>query len=112
MQDVQTAEELLRGITYFLESEIVPLLGEPLRFHTRVTANLLKIIERELELEEAHLNLEVQGLRKLLPSSSSLKKTTINLREEVRELNEALCLRIRQGEADHSPWGKEVLIRL
>ncbi len=109
MQDRPNHQELLRGITSFLESEIVPVLEEPLRFHTRVAANLLKIIERELDLEEVHLNLEAQGLGKLLSSSSPLKKTNINLREEVRELNQALCLRIRQGEADHSPWGKEVL---
>jgi len=112
MQDRPNREELLRGITYFLESEIVPVLEEPLRFHTRVAANLLKIIERELEQEEDHLRMEAQGLKKLLSCSPSEKKTSPDLKQEVRELNQALGLRIRQGEADDTPWGKEVLIHL
>jgi hypothetical protein len=63
-------------------------------------------------LEDEHLQLEAQGLRKLLSSSSSEKRTALHVREEIRALNEALGRRIRQGEADHSHWGKEVLIHL
>lgn len=112
MQDRPSREELLRGIYHFLESELVPVLEEPLRFHTRVAANLLKIIEREIEREEDHLMMEAQGLRKLLSCSPSEEKTAPALKQEVRKLNEALGLRIRHGEADKTLWGKEVLAHL
>jgi len=47
MQDRPSREELLQGIVRFLESDLVPVLEEPLRFHTRVAANLLRIVARE-----------------------------------------------------------------
>jgi hypothetical protein len=110
MQDRPSRQEFLRGITRFLESEVVPVLAEPLRFHTRVAANLLKIIERELDLEQGHLQNEVEGLRALLSRSSP--DPGIDLKQEIRDLNEELCYRIRQGQADQSSWGKEVLHHL
>ena len=112
MQDRPNRAELLKGITHFLESEIVPILSEPFRFHTRVAANLLKIIERELGQEEDYLRMEAQGLRKLLSGSPSEKKNFLNLEQEVRELNQALCLRIRRGETEDTLWRKEVLMFL
>lgn len=112
MQDRPTREELLRGITRFLESELVPILKEPLRFHTRVAANLLKIIERELELEEAHLLLEAQSLRQLMSAPPSGVKNALALKQEIRDLNRALCLQIRSGGADQDPRRQEVLAHL
>jgi hypothetical protein len=112
MQDRPTREELLRGITRFLESELVPILKEPLRFHTRVAANLLKIIERELEMEEDHLLLEAQSLRQLMSSPTSRVKNTLALKQEIRDLNRALCLHIRSGRADQDPRRQEVLAHL
>ncbi|MBI5583142.1 MAG: hypothetical protein HY892_04910, partial [Deltaproteobacteria bacterium] len=46
MQDRPSRGELLKGVVRFLESDLVPVLEEPLRFHTRVAANLLRSIER------------------------------------------------------------------
>jgi len=62
MQDRPSTKEFIRGIYNFLESDVVPALQEPLRFHTRVAANLLKIIEREFYLEADHLSSEIKGL--------------------------------------------------
>jgi hypothetical protein len=109
MQDRPSRGELLKGIVRFLESDLVPVLEEPLRFHTRVAANLLRIIERETVLEEKQLNREAEGLRRLLgqpepPGEVSLEQ----LREEVERLNRELCRRIREGQADAGPWNREV----
>lgn len=109
MQDRPSREELLKAITHFLEAELVPILAEPLRFHTRVAANLLKIIEREIAQEEDHLLLEAQGLRKLMSCPSSGAKNIFALKQEIRDLNQALCLHIRSGEADRDPRRQKVL---
>jgi hypothetical protein len=109
MQDRPGREELLRGIARFLESDLVPVLAEPLRFHTRVAANLLRIVERETTLEEAQLHREAAGLRRLLGETEPPGPLALEgLREEVRGLNRELCRRIREGRADHGPWSGEV----
>lgn len=108
MQDRPTRQEFLKGIARFLESEVVPALKEPLRFHTRVAANLLKIIDRELEMEPIHLLKEADGLRCLLGRSPAGSTPVADLKLEVREMNEELCRRIRQGEADQGPWSHAV----
>ncbi|HMK64927.1 MAG TPA: DUF6285 domain-containing protein [Thermodesulfobacteriota bacterium] len=112
MQDRPSREEFLVGIARFLETDVVPALGEPLRFHTRVAANLLKIIERELHLEGSHLQKEAEGLRALLSRSSTAPGSTMDLKQEIREMNQELCRRIREGQADQSPWGQEVFQHL
>jgi hypothetical protein len=112
MQDRPSREEFLKGIARFLETDVVPVLSEPLRFHTRVAANLLKIIERELHLEEDHLRKEAEGLRSLLSRSTPTPDNTMDLKQEIRDMNTELCLRIRQGQADQSPWGQKVFQHL
>lgn len=109
MQDRPSSREILRGVYGFLENELVPMLQEPLRFHTRVAANLLKIIEREQELEEKHLVAEWNRLLQLLGRTRSLPSSLEEFRVGVRELNEELCLRIRNGHADQGPWRKEAI---
>jgi hypothetical protein len=112
MQDRPSREEFLVGLARFLETEVVPALSEPLRFHTRVAANLLKIIERELHLEGDHLRKEAEGLRSLLSRFNQARDSTIDLKQEIREMNEELCRRIREGQADRSLWGQEVFQHL
>ena len=107
MQDHPTVKKLLEGVCALLESEIVPALGEPLRFHTRVAANLLKIIQREIEAEPSLIAEECRRLKKLVG-----KKRGSEGREtlaEVRELNEELCALIREGRADEGPWREDVI---
>jgi hypothetical protein len=109
MQDRPTRKELMRGICNFLEIELVPGLQDPLKFHTRVAANLLRIIEREEELETGHVLKEVERLTKLLSRSPSLTNSPQGLKEQVVKLNEELCARIRSGDADRHPWRREVI---
>lgn len=109
MQDRPNVKGLIRGIYTFLETNLVPVLQEPLRFHTRVAANLLKIIERELEHEPMHLLKEAERLRKLLSKAPSPVNSPEELRAEILRLNEELCARIRDGEADHDPWHRNII---
>ena len=113
MQDRPRRGELLQGIVHFLESNLVPVLEEPLRFHTRVAANLLRIIERETDLEAQQLRREAAGLQGLLGQGAIGGEVPLEqLREEVERLNRELCRRIREGLADADPWHREVLNHL
>jgi len=109
VQDRPSAIELIRGIYNFLEKDLVPVLQEPLRFHTRVAANLLKIIEREQELDIRNLLNEAERLSKLLSKLSPSASSPKGLKVEILKLNEELCARIRNGDADHDPWRREVM---
>jgi Domain of unknown function (DUF6285) len=53
LQDRPTARELLDAVAGFLEQDVGPLLDTRLRFHARVAANALRILEREWELGPA-----------------------------------------------------------
>ena len=109
MQDRPSTKELIRGIYNFLEIELVPVLREPIKFHTRVAANLLRIVEREQEFETGHLLDEVERLSKLLSELPSAESSAEELRGQVLKLNEKLCARIRSGDADHNPWRRKVM---
>ena len=55
-QDAPSATELVEAVRELLEGELLEALDGRLRFHVRVAANVLRIVERELalgpELEE------------------------------------------------------------
>jgi Domain of unknown function (DUF6285) len=53
LQDRPTAGELLEAVAGFLEQDASPLLDARLRFHARVAANTLRIVQREWELGPA-----------------------------------------------------------
>lgn len=108
MQDHPTVKELLMGIYEFLQTDIVPALEDPQRFHVRVAANLLKIIEREIQLESDLVAEEGSRLRRLLDKGSSAD-TPDNTTYQISKLNEELCELIRAGEADQGPWRTDVL---
>jgi hypothetical protein len=105
MQDRPTALELLDAVRTFLEDDVVPALEGRRRFHALVAANVLAIVRREWEGEEAALLREWEELRTLLghePSAPPARDAA--LRDEVRELTGELGERIRKGEADAGPW--------
>lgn len=109
MQDRPSIKELIRGIYDFLEIDVAPELQDQLSFHTRVAANLLRVIDRELDLEEDHLTSEIKGLWKLLSKAPESVDSTEEMREKILKLNEELCERIRLGNADNGPWAKLVM---
>ncbi len=108
MQDRPTFDELLAAIEGFLDSEIVPNVPGARGFHARVAANAIRIIRRELELEDEQLAAEWSGLDGLLGAAERPVGRTA-LREGLRSRNSELCDRIRKGEADEGAFGRRVL---
>jgi hypothetical protein len=109
MQDRPTAVELLRAARDFCERDLIPELTGRRRFHTRVLANVLGILEREWQGEEDALRAEWQRLDALLGVESA-PETAHGLADAVRERNKELSARIRAGDMDDS-W-EELLTAL
>jgi hypothetical protein len=109
MQDRPTYAELLDAVRHFLEVEVVPRLDGPRKFHARVAANVLAIVERELKAEDGQLRAEYDRLAKLLASSEPVPSEREPLRKAIREQTKRLGERIAAGEADAGDWRKAVL---
>jgi hypothetical protein len=101
MNDRPTAAELVAAARQYLEQELIPTLSDArLRFQTLVAANVLSIVERELQTEEDHLAREWEWLAELLEFDAPAVQQLAALRQSVREANDQLCGRIRQGAFD------------
>ncbi len=109
MQDRPTYSELLEAVQHFLETDVVPALDGPKKFHARVAANVLAIVRRELQSEDAQLRAEWRGVDALLGAAETPPTERDALRRRLAERTEALCARIRQGDADAGPWRDAVL---
>jgi hypothetical protein len=112
MHDRPTATELLEAVRHFLESDVVPALEGPKKFHARVAANLMSIVAREWQLEDAQLRQEWQSLAAILGEAAAMPEGREALRTELRCRTERLCERIRGGEADAGAWRAQVLAHL
>jgi hypothetical protein len=112
MNDRPTAVELLRAVEAFLEGEVVSALQGPSRFHARVAANVVAIVARELETEDAHGAAEWERLSRLLGEAGPPPAGRAALREGLRARSQALCERIRTGEADAGSFRTAVLAHL
>ena len=87
MHDQPSATELLRAVQEFIREHAMPQLDGHAAFHARVAANVLGIVERELELGPQFAAEERERLRELHQSDG-----------ELETLNRELCARIRSGE--------------
>ena len=113
MNDRPSAGELLAAVEHFLEESVVPALEGPARFHARVAANVVRIVARELETEELHLEREWDGLSVLLGSADEEPpRDRAALRESILVRNQDLVRRIRSGDADAGAWRATVLEHL
>ena len=108
MQDRPTAVELLQQVERFLREEAMPNLDRLRRYHALVSANAVRAIARELEMEEGQLLEEWEGLNSLLGPAERPSQLS-QLREAVHRRTEGLCQRIRAGEADEGPYRQQVL---
>jgi hypothetical protein len=108
MQDRPTYAELLEAVQHFLEADAMPALEGPRKFHARVAANVLAIVRRELESEEAQLRAEWERLGELLGLAGDVPTDRAELRRQVRRHTAELCEHIRNGEADAGPWRSAV----
>jgi hypothetical protein len=118
MQDRPTALELLAAVRDFITRHVVPALDGSRRFHARVAANVLAIVERELRDADAQLREEWAGLRALCVSGADVATPDDDvppgdpavLRAAVAALNADLAARIRNGDADAGAF-REVVLR-
>jgi hypothetical protein len=60
--DVPSAEELVRAVREFLERDVMDATEGRVRFHARVAANALGMVERELEVGAAQASVHAAAL--------------------------------------------------
>ena len=112
MNDRPTSVELLRAVERFLEKEVVPQLDGPRRYHARVAANVVAIVAREIETEEAQLQAEWERLGALLGLREERPVARDALRDAVQQRTRVLSERIRRGDADQGAWRGELVAHL
>lgn len=105
MQDRPTVDELLAAVEGFLEHEVLPLADGANRFHTRVALAALRIVRRELAVEDAQLAAELAGLDAVLGplEGEGAARSAEDRRRLIAERTQALCDSIRRGDADAGP---------
>jgi len=104
-QSMPSAPILLTAAVKYLEEELLPTLTGYHRFQTRVTANVLNIVRRELELRETQSAAERARLRALVGHEGDTESLSRELSELLRQgaidLNDAnLRAHLRQSLAD------------
>jgi uncharacterized protein DUF6285 len=75
---------LLKAAIKYLEEELMPTLDTYHRFKTRVTANVLSTIKRELELRETQAAAEHVRLVELLGHDGDVEALSTELAERIR----------------------------
>lgn len=100
MQDQPTDRELITAVAHFLQTEIASnVTDHRLKFRALVAANVLTIVERELEMGETLLRAERARLLKLLDVTAS-----DDVYADVEHMTRELARRIRAGQADDGPF--------
>jgi hypothetical protein len=112
VNDRPTAVELLRAVERFLEQDVVGRLGGPARYHARIAANVVAIVARELETEDAQLPAEWARLSELLGDEAPPPEGRDALREALVGRNRRLVERIGAGDADSGPFRAALLAHL
>jgi Domain of unknown function (DUF6285) len=109
MQDRPTSVELLEAAADFVESELVPTVQGARQFQARVVANVMRIVAREIKLEDPLVRSEVKALSRLLGHNAPHLHSLDDLRAAAVSMGEELTAKIRAGEADDGAWRREVL---
>ncbi len=109
MQDRPTSIELLQAAADFVEREIVPITQGQKQFQSRVVANVMRIVAREIEIGEPLLRAEVDALATLLGAQKPHLHTTSDVLAAARKFNEELSVKIRAGEADSGEFRDKVM---
>lgn len=104
-QSMPSASILLTAAVKYLEEELLPGLVGYHRFKTRVTANVLNIVRREVELRHTQAATERERLSALVGHGGDTETLSNELSELIREgaidLNDAeLRAHLRQSLAD------------
>jgi hypothetical protein len=109
MQDRPTSVELLEAAADFVDRELVPAIDGARQFQARVVANVMRIVAREIKLEDPFSRSEVKALARLLGRDAPHLHSLDDLRAAAASMAEELAARIRAGEADEGGWREEVL---
>jgi hypothetical protein len=113
MNDRPDAGELLEAVARFLTRDLLPSLDGHLGYQTRVAANVVRIVAREIESEERHLRGEWQRLVDLMEADTTpALDGHAQLRQQILDLTQRLCERIRAGDGDAGPWREALLAHL
>ena len=91
MQDQPNPSEIILAVARFLKGEVAPALTGHLSFQSRVAANALEMMARQLELAPAADAAELERL-----------KTMLGIDGDLISLNAELSRRIREREIDPS----------
>ena len=109
MQDRPTSIELLEAAADFVDREIVPAIEGARQFQARVVANVMRIVAREIQMEDPAVRAEVKALARLLGRDAPHLHSLDDLRKASASMGEELSARIRAGDADSGSWRAEVL---
>ncbi len=109
MQDRPTSVELLEAAADFVDRELVPAIEGARQFHARVVANVMRIVAREIKLEDPLVRSEVKALARLLGHDAPHLHSLDDLRAAAAGMGEEVTAKIRAGEADDGGWRGEVL---
>jgi hypothetical protein len=109
MQDRPTSIELLEAAADFVDRELVPEVGGARQFQARVVANVMRIVAREIKMEDPLVRSEVKALARLLAHDPPHLHSLDDLRSAAVGMGEELTAKIRAGEADDGNWRREVL---
>jgi hypothetical protein len=109
MQDRPTSIELLEAAADFVDREIVPVIEGQRQFQARVVANVMRIVAREIRMEDPQIRSEVRALSALLGHKEPHLHGLDELRKAATTLGEELSGRIREGRADEGALRSQVL---
>ena len=109
MQDRPTSVELLEAAADFVESELVPAVQGARQFQARVVANVMRIVAREITMEDSLVRSEVKALALLLGRDNPHLHSLDDLHKAAVSMGEELTAKIRAGDADDGDWRGEVL---
>ena len=109
MQDRPTAIELLEAAADFVDREIVAATQGRVQFQSRVAANVMRIVAREIQMEDRLVRNEVRALAQLLGHPEPHLGGLDDLHKAAAELGKELSEKIRAGQADAGGWREQVL---
>ena len=89
MQDHPHPSEIIAAVARFLKAEVIPELTGRTAFNTRVAANALEMMTRQLETQPAAEAAELESLKAILGADGDLAT-----------LNAELARRLAAGELD------------
>ena len=102
MQAEPDARSLISSVRHFLEAELLPVTADPrLRFRLHIAANVLAVVERELELGRELVDVELRRLRQLMRKEGALQVGEEEA--QLRELNEELARSLLDQEVTAEP---------